>query len=213
MGETIFVEEEQNVADWVDLVLSPLAAPSGAKGIKNKWSAHAHVLCGRNSSNGTNDLVPNSSLKGILIQDTSKMWPTFDIRRNLLFSQSRWRNDRRAWAHQIIYYKILQISIWGPEDGAFTLEETRFDDITKVSIEENTFLTAPFTENEVGKAILDMKRNKAHGIDGFSAEFYQNFWEVIKLDPMEKIDTRCSIRGFNSIRWSGRHIVRLVGDM
>jgi hypothetical protein len=33
MGETIFVEEEQNVVDWGDLELSPLAAPSGAKGI------------------------------------------------------------------------------------------------------------------------------------------------------------------------------------
>jgi hypothetical protein len=29
-----------------------------------------------------------------------------------------------------------------------------------------------------------MERNKAPGQDGFSAEFYQTFWEVIKNDLM-----------------------------
>src|SRR5438128_12338359 len=54
-----------------------------------------------------------------------------------------------------------------------------------VSDEENAFLTAPFTEDEVWKAVFQMEHNKAPGPDGFPAEFYQNFWEVIKPDLME----------------------------
>ena len=43
-------------------------------------------------------------------------------------------------------------------------------------------LTESFTEEEVKKAIFQMEHNKAPGPDGFPAEFYQVFWEVIKND-------------------------------
>jgi mannosylglycoprotein endo-beta-mannosidase len=39
---------------------------------------------------------------------------------------------------------------------------------------------APFSEEEIKMAIFDMERNKAPGPDGFPAEFYQFFWEVVK---------------------------------
>jgi hypothetical protein len=48
-------------------------------------------------------------------------------------------------------------------------------DIHQVSNEENAFLTAPFTEEEVRKAIFEMEHNKAPGPDGFLAEFYHTF--------------------------------------
>jgi len=70
------------------------------------------------------------------------------------------------------YYKGL---FGAPEEGNFTLDESRTDGITQVSDEENTFLTAPFTEDEVRKAIFQMEHNKAPGLDGFPAEFYQTF--------------------------------------
>ena len=57
--------------------------------------------------------------------------------------------------------------------------------IAQVSDEENAFLIAPFTEEEVRKAVFQMEHNKAPGPDGFPAEFYQNFWEIIKSDLME----------------------------
>ncbi|WVZ67109.1 hypothetical protein U9M48_016236 [Paspalum notatum var. saurae] len=45
-------------------------------------------------------------------------------------------------------------------------------------------LTDTFTEKEVTQAIFQMEQNKAPGLDGFSAEFYQFFWETIKVDLM-----------------------------
>jgi len=69
------------------------------------------------------------------------------------------------------------------EENHFTLLE-RTDDIPQVSSSENELLTAPFTEKEIRDAIFDMEHNKEPGPDGFPAEFYQQFWDVIKGDLM-----------------------------
>jgi hypothetical protein len=37
------------------------------------------------------------------------------------------------------------------------------------------FMTVPFTVDEVHEAIFHMEYNKAPGLDGFPAEFYQIF--------------------------------------
>uniref|UniRef100_A0A8R7RBS2 Reverse transcriptase domain-containing protein n=1 Tax=Triticum urartu TaxID=4572 RepID=A0A8R7RBS2_TRIUA len=80
------------------------------------------------------------------------------------------------------YYK----SLFGlPDEGNFTLDENRTDDIPQVTTEENDFLTAPFSEEEVRAAVFQMEHNKAPGPDGFPAEFYQNFWDIIKSDLLE----------------------------
>jgi mannosylglycoprotein endo-beta-mannosidase len=77
------------------------------------------------------------------------------------------------------YYKGL---FGAPEEDNFSFDETRTDDIPQVSQEENDFLTSPYTEEEVRKAVFQMEHNKAPGPDGFPAEFYQSFWDVIKAD-------------------------------
>jgi hypothetical protein len=71
------------------------------------------------------------------------------------------------------------------DEDNFDMDENRTSDILQVSAEENNLLTAPYSEKEVKKAIFPMKHNKAPGPDGFPAEFYQNFWEVIKEDLLE----------------------------
>jgi hypothetical protein len=77
------------------------------------------------------------------------------------------------------YYK----SLFGPpEESSFSLDETQTDDIPQVSIEENGLLTAPYSKEEVKKAVFQMEHNKAPGPDGFAAEFYQSFWNTIKMD-------------------------------
>ena len=70
------------------------------------------------------------------------------------------------------YYKTL---FGPPEADILTLDENRIGDIPQVSAEENAYLTAPFTEEEVRQAIFQMEPNKAPGPDGFPAEFYQSF--------------------------------------
>ena len=62
--------------------------------------------------------------------------------------------------------------------------ESRVDDIPQVSELENNILIAKFFEAEVKEAIFSMEHNKSPGPNGFPAEFYQVFWEVIKADLM-----------------------------
>ena len=80
------------------------------------------------------------------------------------------------------YYKGL---FGAPTENILSMDETRTEDIPQVSNEENTFLNSPFTEEEIKKAVFQMEHNKAPGPDGFPAEFYQHFWDAIKMDLIE----------------------------
>ena len=80
------------------------------------------------------------------------------------------------------YYKGL---FGAPEECNLSMDESRTDDIPQVSPEENAFLTGPYSEEEVKKAVFLMEHNKAPGPDGFPAEFYQTLWEIIKTDLLE----------------------------
>jgi hypothetical protein len=62
--------------------------------------------------------------------------------------------------------------------------EDRIEDIPQLSSEEKELISADFTELEVMETIMEMKKNKAPGPDGFPAEFYQVFWDTIKDDLM-----------------------------
>nr|AAP04197.1 hypothetical protein [Oryza sativa Japonica Group] len=80
--------------------------------------------------------------------------------------------DANLKAHITTYYKGL----FGPPNDS---------DIPQVSLLENEALTQEFTEKEIKEAIFQMEHNKALGPDGFPAEFYQVFWNVIKFDLLE----------------------------
>ena len=90
------------------------------------------------------------------------------------------QNNLKTYITQ--FYKDL---FGPPEDNNFYTDEHRTGDIPQVSQPENDFLTAPFTEKEIRDAIFDMEHNKAPGPDGFPAEFYQHFWDIIKGDLMQ----------------------------
>jgi hypothetical protein len=75
------------------------------------------------------------------------------------------------------YYKTL---FGTPESNHFELNESLIDGIPQVSDLENEILSDTFSEKEVKEAIFQMEHNKALGSDGFPAEFYQHFWEIIK---------------------------------
>jgi hypothetical protein len=79
------------------------------------------------------------------------------------------------------YYKGL---FGPPECAEFSLNGNMSNGISQISMEDNEKLDVVFTEREVKKAIFQMKHNKTPGLDGFLAEFYQIFWEIIKGDLM-----------------------------
>jgi len=84
------------------------------------------------------------------------------------------------------FYKRL----FGPhEHNNFSLDESLRDDIPQVSMAENEFLTASFSEKEIREAVFQMEHNKGPGPDGFPMEFYQHFWEVIKHDLLALLMT------------------------
>jgi mannosylglycoprotein endo-beta-mannosidase len=70
------------------------------------------------------------------------------------------------------YYKNLFRAL---EEGNFSMDEPRTDDIPQVSLEENAFLSTEYSEEEVKKVLFQMEHNKALGPDDFPAEFYQIF--------------------------------------
>jgi hypothetical protein len=72
-----------------------------------------------------------------------------------------------------------------PSNNFFSLVEEENQDIPQLSNVVNDILTADFTEEEVSEAIMNMEKNKAPGLDGFPAEFYQTFWSISKDDLMQ----------------------------
>lgn len=77
-------------------------------------------------------------------------------------------------------------NIFGPhEQSEFCFNEKLTEDVSQVTEQENELLTAAFTEKEIKDDVFHMEHNKVPGPDGFSAEFYQFFWKIIKEDLLE----------------------------
>jgi hypothetical protein len=88
--------------------------------------------------------------------------------------------DEALRKHITSYYKNL----FGLPTRNMVMDESHIDDIPQASELENESLIEKFTEKEVKEAIFQIEHNKAAGPDGFSIEFYQTFWELIKKDLM-----------------------------
>jgi hypothetical protein len=71
-----------------------------------------------------------------------------------------------------------------PEESSISLDVGRTEDIPQVTEEENHILVEEFSEDEVRKVVFQMAHNKAPRPDGFLVEFYQVFWDLIKVDLM-----------------------------
>jgi hypothetical protein len=61
-------------------------------------------------------------------------------------------------------------------------------DCKQLTEEDRQELTKTFEMEEIKRVVFEMKHNKAAGPDGFPAEFYQVFWDVIKDDLKEMFD-------------------------
>jgi hypothetical protein len=72
------------------------------------------------------------------------------------------------------YYKNL----FGPSN----ISTIHMNDMNmkKLNDEDRESLTAPFSSEEIHKVVSDLKHNSAPGPDGLLAEFFQDFWDIIK---------------------------------
>jgi len=91
------------------------------------------------------------------------------------------KGDEQLKKYITDYYRGL----FGPSDiSPLTMDESRMEDIPQVTDDDKEKLIANFSYNEIREAIFQMEHNKAPGPDGFPAEFYQAFWDIIKDDLM-----------------------------
>ena len=91
------------------------------------------------------------------------------------------KGDEQLKQYIMDYYHGL----FGPCDfSPLAMDESRREDIPQVTDDEKEKLIANFSYNEIREAIFQMEHNKAPGPDGFPAEFYQAFWDLIKDDLM-----------------------------
>jgi hypothetical protein len=92
-------------------------------------------------------------------------------------------NDKML-KYAVQFYKNL----FGKESREnITLEDDFWDDVDKIVVEENELLEAPFSEEEIKKAIDGSYAVGAPSPDGFSFLFYQKFWYLIKADFMAMV--------------------------
>ena len=71
----------------------------------------------------------------------------------------------------------------------------------KINEEEKDKLDAPITIDELKTALFQMSKGKSPGLDGIPAEFYQEFWDLIKNDYMafiNEIEIKAIPRGKNT---------------
>ena len=54
--------------------------------------------------------------------------------------------------------------------------------------EDREMLVRPFSMEEVSRAVKEMKTNTAPGPDGFSVQFYKEFWDRVKPLVKEMLD-------------------------
>lgn len=52
----------------------------------------------------------------------------------------------------------------------------------KLDEEDRILLSALFPLDEIRKVVFSLKHNNAPSLDGLPVEFYEDFWEIIKLD-------------------------------
>lgn len=57
----------------------------------------------------------------------------------------------------------------------------------KVSDQMNEYLTRPYTEEEIGRALRQMHPSKAPGPDGMNLLFYQTFWSLMSKDTITMV--------------------------
>lgn len=76
------------------------------------------------------------------------------------------------------FYKELYTSDINPQQDELTDFFTNID-MPKLSTEQIEWLDSPITENEIRRAVSCMKTGKSPGVDGFPAEYYKQYIDIL----------------------------------
>ena len=67
--------------------------------------------------------------------------------------------------------------------GPYVLSSINMSNLhmNRLSDEDRVLLTVPFSIEEIKMVVFSLKHNSAPGPDGFPAEFFKDFWDLITL--------------------------------
>jgi hypothetical protein len=93
--------------------------------------------------------------------------------------------DENLLKHASEYYSDL----FGPPiEYDIQMDPDIWENIPKVSQDDNELLCKPFSEKEVKDALDQMEENKAARPDKIPIEFYQSYWHIVKDDVVQLFD-------------------------
>jgi hypothetical protein len=86
------------------------------------------------------------------------------------------------WLHKSAQIKEAVVNYFEDHFSSSNLCRPSLDGIPfpSVSLMENDELTAPFSLEEIHKAVVDSDGNKCPGPDGFNNAFFKNSWDLLK---------------------------------
>ena len=89
---------------------------------------------------------------------------------------------------QAIIYSYYKGLFGKPHERTVKLTEDAWSSLGRITEEDNSYITRPFTEEEIKQAVFGMRDDMAPGPDGFSITFYKHFWELIKGGLMRMVN-------------------------
>ena len=102
--------------------------------------------------------------------------------KKLLDESGNWIKEKELTDHITEYFsKLFTSKVQHPNQEVLSLVRRR------VSNEMNSALLAPYTAEDVRKALFDIGDLKAPGPDGLHAIFYKRFWPVLGEDLIEEV--------------------------
>lgn len=101
-------------------------------------------------------------------------------RKNLILSLEQDEGKIKGEEHLMTYITDFYKKLF--EQSSNTTISLELDNICKLRADQTEALIVPFTMEELKGAVFQMEKNKSPGPDGFPAEFYQEYWEIVKND-------------------------------
>ena len=88
--------------------------------------------------------------------------------------------------HLVEYITSFYKNLFGHRDNSTT--SLNIENPKMIQEQYRDILINEFSLEEIKNVVFNMAHNKSHGPDGFTAEFYQHYWELVKYDLKALLD-------------------------